>query len=92
MRNLFNGVVLACLLSLNGCIGLIAAQQLSADQIAAMRDYNGDVYACALIEGGTRNGNLTLIALPKDTPAEISFSQDCHAVVKTLQPNTIRGK
>ena len=83
MRNLFNGFALACLLSLNGCVGLIGASSLTADQLTGMRDYNGDVYACALIEGGTRNGNLTVVILPKDTPAEIAFSQDCHAVVKT---------
>ena len=85
MRNLFNGFMLACLLSLNGCIGLVGAHKLTTDQIAAMKDYNDqfDVYACGLIEGGTRDGNLTFILLPKDMPAEVSFSQDCHGVVKT---------
>ena len=85
MRNLFNGFMLACLLSLNGCIGLIGARNLTADQIAAMKDYNDqfDVYVCGLIEGGTRDGNLTFVLLPKDMPAEVSFSQDCHSVVKT---------
>ena len=85
MKTIFSALALACLLSLNGCIGLIGAQQLTTDQVAAMKDYNqfGDLYVCGLIEAGTRNGNLTFVLLPKDMPAEVSFSQDCHSIVKT---------
>jgi len=62
----------------SGCIGLIGAQQLTADQIAAMRDYNGDVYVCALIEAGVRSGSLTLVVVPKGADIKVVFGADCH--------------
>ena len=85
-------LVLAALLLLflafeSGCIGLIGGRTLTADQIAAMKQYNDqfDVYVCGLIEGGTRDGNVMFFLLPKDMPAEVSFSQDCRGVVKTAK-------
>ena len=93
MRNLFNGFMLACLLSLNtGCIGLIGAHKLTTEQIAAMKDYNDqfDVYVCGLIEGGTRDGNLTFVLLPKGAPVNIQFGPDCHGqIVSGVPPSGI---
>ena len=90
MRNLFNGFMLACLLSLNaGCIlGPIAGSQLTSDQMQALKSYNdnGDVYLCALLGGPPPTGNVVVIAVPKDAPVNVQFGPDCHATVVSGVP------
>jgi hypothetical protein len=79
MRKFAIAFFLAMLLSITGCIlGPFGASQLSPEQIAALKDYNGNVYACILAEGGTRNGAVVLILLPKDAKLNIQFNADCH--------------
>jgi len=73
------GLVLALFLS-SGCIlGPLGASQLSPEQIDAMKKYNdGNLYICGIVEGGTRNGNVVFILLPKDAKLDVQFSADCH--------------
>jgi len=67
-------------LVLSGCIlGPIGAANLSPEQIDAMKKYNdGNLYICGIVEGGSRNGNVVFILLPKDAPLTVQFSADCH--------------
>lgn len=98
MRNLFNGFALACLLSLDtGCIGLIGGQQLTTEQLAAMRDYNGDVYACISVNGPPPGGGGIFLIVPKGIIPNIQFSPSCQILSGNIgnfsaQDNPIRSK
>lgn len=81
-------LLILLLLTETGCIlGPIAASQLSSDQIDALKRYNdaGDVYACFLVGGPPPAGNIVAVVVPKGAPINISFAQDCHAVVTSGQ-------
>lgn len=88
MRLIVEAFIIACLLSLNSCVlGPIAAQQLTTDQMDALKRYNdtGDVYACFLVGGPPPAGNIVAIAVPKGARVEVSFGPDCHGTLKTPQ-------
>lgn len=87
-------LLLSLLLSITGCLlGPIAGARLDSEQMKALKEYNdnGDMYLCAIVEGGTRNGNITMVLVPKGAPVEVQFSSDCHAAVKTTGGGTYKG-
>jgi hypothetical protein len=66
----------------SGCIGPIAAKDLTVEQIAAMKDYNGDAYVCGQAGGPPGNGFVVFILLPKGSTNKITFGPDCHPTVQ----------
>ena len=88
MRTAFEGFILACLLSINGCIlGPIASSQLTSEQMKALKEYNdiGDAYGCAIIGGPPPTGNIVMIFVPKGAPVEVAFGPDCHGMLKSTK-------
>lgn len=76
-------LILAALL-LAGCQGLTfiraldSGQGLSSDQIKALKENNQDVYGCFQIGGPPPSGNMVWIIVPKGSPVNFRFSDNCH--------------
>lgn len=91
MKNL---LLAAILLSVTGCVGLIGAQHLTAEQITAMKEYNGDIYACLSITGPPPLGGGIFLLVPKGVRPDIQFSPSCQiisGVIATTEETTPRA-
>jgi hypothetical protein len=75
----------ACLVSVTGCMGAIMGSQLTTDQLQALRDYNGDVYACGVLGGPPPIGNVIFIVVPKGSVMDLTFPPSCPIIVKNKE-------
>ena len=87
MTTIIHALLLALLLSANGCSGLLIHQALdpksaalSPEQIKAYGDVGADVWSCLTVAGPPPAGNLVLITTPKAAKVAIVFGDNCHVI------------
>jgi len=76
-------LVLAVLLSLAGCtLAMLHAidkgQTLDPEQIKAYKEMSLEVYGCFQIGGPPPAGNTVWIIVPKGSPVNFTFADNCH--------------
>lgn len=84
MKEVIYAALIALVLSMTqGCMLMMAAkvrsiEDLSPEQITALREANMDIYGCFQVGGPPPIGNTTLIIMPKDTMfTRLAFLPNC---------------
>ena len=87
MKDFVLGSLLACVLSLTGCTGMLIGnalqqgQNLTPEQIKAYNDVGANVYGCFQIGGPPPAGNTQWIVIPKGSNAPLPrFGDMCHLI------------
>lgn len=80
----FYAVLLALLLSANGCTGMLIGnalnqgRDLTPEQIDAYNKVGSSVYGCLLVSGPPPSGATMFIIVPKGSTSPVKFGDGCH--------------
>lgn len=84
VRVFFHAVLLALLLSANGCTGMLIGnalnqgRDLTPEQIDAYNKVGSSVYGCLLVSGPPPSGATMFIIVPKGSTSPVKFGDGCH--------------